>query len=199
MSVAVALKNVILMSLIILILHFLIKNMLVEAGSRKEDDDMSDDSSTSDLALVCTATNPAVCAIAKHIPEEEEPKRLCGEKASVDPSEELHRFVFEETSELEKFFVPAPEDAPEKSNCKEQVEVVKESKKRNAKNATLSFFNEYKDEGQMNSGDPFGTGLMAFDAFDNKFGDYAGCSGDAAILWDESPLGPAPTCADLNK
>lgn len=188
MSVAVALKNVVLMLLIILILHFLLKNMLLE---RKKSEPC-----VPYIAIEQQVCPPSVeeevllieeAQIAPKPKDRRRNKKVCGEKKEVDVELELQQFVFEDASdELERFFAAAPADPPEVSKIDKET---KEPAATRGSTANVSFINEYKDESVLNSGDPFGTGLMAFDAFDSKFGGAAPCGGAAG--WnDDGPLGP---------
>ncbi len=191
MSVAVALKNVVLMLLIILILHFLLKNVLLERRKSEpcvpyiaiEQKVCPPPVEQAEMVLVEEAE------IAPKPKERRRNKKVCGEKKEVDMELELQQFVFEEVSdELERFFAAAPADPPEVSKIDKPT---KEPGASRGSTANVSFINEYKNESVLNSGDPFGTGLMAFDAFDSKFGGAAPCGGAAGWNSDDGgPLGP---------
>ncbi len=190
MSVAVALKNIVLMLLIILILHFLIKNVLLERKKTEPcvpyiaiEQKVCPQPIQEEIILIEEAEE----IVAPKPKERRRNKKVCGEKKEVDVELELQQFVFEEASdELERFFAAAPADPPEVSKIDKET---KEPSANRGSTSNVSFVNEYKNESVLNSGDPFGTGLMAFDAFDSKFGGAAPCGG-AAGWSDDAPLGP---------
>lgn len=156
MSVAAAVKNAILMLLIIFILHFLIKNIHVERRAQAKSNEP------------CV---PYIAIEAKFCPEDEEmagddeeQPSICG--VQVDDRDELQKFVFAEHTELEKFFVPVAD---------EHAFETMETKKDGRVNA-LSFLNEYQPEKVDDD-------LMGYDSFGSLYG--TACGEDSAMLKTE--------------
>lgn len=158
MSVAAAVKNAILMLLIIFILHFLIKNIHLERRAQAK------------AAEPCV---PYIAIEAKFCPEQEELAALaeqdepdaevyvppCGDKD--DHRDELQRFVYEEHTDLEKYFVPVAEEYAFETMAEPKLEVL--PKKEGARVDALSFLNEYKPEKVEDD-------LMAYDSFGSSYG-----------------------------
>lgn len=190
MSVAAALKNVILMMLIILILHFLIKNINMERRlneareeqEEREDQEEREERQQIQLIAVCTESQ-----------EEEEPIAVCGEKTE-DHRNELQRFVFEEHGELEKFFVPVENDDNfeneykircdlnliEKHKVDEVLQRTVADNKKESRIDALSFLNEFTPEIPPLGDDE----LMAYDSYGSMFGNACG---NAMTPWDSPP------------
>ena len=185
MSVAAALKNVILMMLIILILHFLIKNINMEHQlneAREDQEREQEDRQQIQLIAVCTESQ-----------EEEEPIAVCGEKKE-DHRNELQRFVFEEHGELEKFFVPVDNDDSfeneykircdlnliEKHKVEEVLQRTVSDNKKESRIDALSFLNEFTPQKPPLGDDE----LMAYDSYGSKFGNACG---NAMTPWDSPP------------
>jgi hypothetical protein len=214
MSVAAALKNVILVMLIILILHFLIKNISLERKANNRFASMltngADEQKCIPYIAIEARTCPPSSDDATYAPSEDEVEAededdnddvpICGEKP-VDFRDELQRFVFEDHGELEKFFVPVDNDKSfdnefkikcdanieEKRKMEEVLERTKEDPvKKSGGIDALSFLNEYQPEKS-----PLESDLMAYDAFGSLFGSACG---SASTPWDSPP----PECPNLN-
>jgi len=184
MSVAAALKNVILMMLIILILHFLIKNINMERNlneareAREEQEEREDEREQIQLIAI----QAAVCGEAnEEEPEEEEiPIAVCG-------ISELQRFVFEDNgNELEKFFVPvankddnfgSDSNLIEKQKVDEALQRTVADNKKESRIDALSFLNEFTPEKPPLGDDE----LMAYDSYGSMFGNACG---NAMTPWD---------------
>lgn len=182
MSVAAALKNVILVMLIILILHFLIKNISLEKRVDEKE-----------KCIPYIAIEARTCPSGEYDEDEEDiaaaesTLAVCGEKPPViDYRDELQRFVFEDNSELEKFFVPV--DSDKEFDNEFQVKIqhdanVEEKRKIDEvlkKNVNeLSFLNEYHPEKA-----PLDNDLMAYDTYGSLFGSACG---SASTPWDAPP------------
>lgn len=186
MTVAIAIKNLILFILIILIGHFVVKNFLLDKESVVKTKPTQDSIFPIKLpsatqSTVKDATEPT---IAK---KEKEPEGLDKAKA------ELLKFVDEEDNEqtLNKYFVKTssiPTDDckskvevspfPLSTTCDPNIQILPNKNNANEppkkpKQCTLlsknvMVLNEYDNENTMNGGDLF-NGLNAFDSFDNHF------------------------------
>ena len=159
-------KNGILFVLIILILHFLIKNMLLEKTVPIEF--MRDE--TSDIP-----EKKIVSEIAKNK----------NSKTMEENKQDLYKYVMED-SEMEKFFEPQllPEANDKFDNnypvaCDAKIimddEAVKTEKKTLTKpeqiNNNFLVIHDYKDESSLNGGKLY-DGLNGYDEYDNMYEEY---------------------------
>jgi len=200
MSVAAALKNVILVMLIILILHFLIKNIALERSvDNRLTSLMNVSDSSSDDAVEEEKCIPYIAIEARTCPSDDEQALVvCGEKP-IDLKDELQRFVFEDHGELEKFFVPVDDDksfenefkigcdanVEEKRKMEEVLQRTKDDDvQKDARVDALSFVSEYHPDKA-----PYGDDLMAFDTYGSLFGSACGT---ATTPWESAP----PECAN---
>lgn len=175
MSVAAALKNVILMMLIILILHFLIKNINMERQLNEDREDQEEREQEEQIQLV------AVCA-------ESQTQKVCV-IPKQDHRNELQRFVFEEHGDLERFFVPVANkddsfekdlNLVEKQKVDEALQRTVADNKKESRIDALSFLNEFTPENP-----PLGDEeLMAYDSYGSMFGNACG---NAMTPWDSPP------------
>jgi hypothetical protein len=216
MSVAAALKNVILVMLIILILHFLIKNINLERRTDNRFASLLGESGgeNKEKCIPYIAIEARTCPPSSDDDDDDEEEgeedtmksaptlAVCGEKV-VDFRDELQRFVFEDHGELEKFFVPVDNDKNFDNEFKIQCDANVEEKRKmeevlertkddsNKKNAgridELSFINEYHPDKA-----PLDNDLMAYDTFGSLFGSACG---SASTPWDAPP----PECPSLQK
>lgn len=190
MHLALAIKNTILVVLIILIVHFMVKNVLLEKPQSKP------------AQPVSSVPTPAL-----------EPEPLPVKNADIPPSkpssdevrggldkakEELLKFVSDDDEDLDKFFTkcttttpkssdnetckshppfplsttcdPAiqklPSSTPQATLCAKKTTDTQESKKK------VMILQEYDNENSMNGGDLYG-GLKAFDMFDDNYQQYS--------------------------
>ena len=185
MSVAAALKNVILMMLIILILHFLIKNINMERNLNEAREEQEEREEVQREQIQLVAIQAAVCGDAnEEEPEEEEiPIAVCG-------ISELQRFVFEDNgNELEKFFVPVANNDDnfgsdsnliEKHKVDEALQRTVADNKKESRIDALSFLNEFTPEKPPLGDDE----LMAYDSYGSMFGNACG---NAMTPWDSPP------------
>ncbi len=194
MSVAAALKNVILVMLIILILHFLIKNINLEKKADSRFGSLLEDN---DKCIPYIAIEARTCPkndidMDDDDDDDDDYDNINVPAASMltlddrDDKDELQRFVFEDNSELEKFFVPVDNDKSFDANVEEKrkiEEVIERTKvdnnKKNARINELSFLNEYHPDKA-----PLDNDLMAYDSYGSLFG--SACGG-ASTPWDAPP------------
>lgn len=217
MSVAAAIKNVILVMLIILILHFLIKNITLERKANNRFASLMNDGGDSDSergeqeeeaqcipyiaikARTCPPSNPP--SRRNDGDDDHEVVAICGEKP-IDLKDELQRFVFEDHGELEKFFVPVDDDKRFENEFKIQCDANVEEKrkmeqalqrtkdddsKKDPRVDALSFLNEYHPDKA-----PLGDELMAYDTYGSLFGSACG---NASTPWESAP----PECPNMKK
>ena len=184
-SVAIALKNVILMSLIVLIFHFLLKNLKLEK-QRKES------KSKACVPYTQVTIEQQTCGNRDDDDSSEEEMEHASEQARKNPVEELHKFVFDDKDaieDIEKFYIPVSNDPKFEEEyeiaCDTNVEEKKKvdaaliklaNKKDKYKNKELAFIKEYKENDKENDKETMMTGgdfvgLMAFDAYDSTFGE----------------------------
>ena len=176
-SVAVAIKNVILMSLIVLIFHFLLKNLKLEKQ-------LKESKSKACVPYTQVTIEQQTC----ERPSEDDSSDDEAHPDEANPVEELHKFVFDDkdaSEDVEKFYIPVSNDPKFEEKyeiaCDSNVEEKKKvdaaltklaSKRDKYKGKELAFINEYKesDKETMMTGGDF-VGLMAFDAYDSTFGE----------------------------
>jgi hypothetical protein len=196
MSVAAALKNVILVMLIILILHFLIKNINLEKRGDSRFGSLLTSASEEEKCIPYIAIEARTCPkndLSNGNGDDDDDNQesilaVCEEKR-VDYRDELQRFVFEDHGELEKFFVPVDDDKSFDNEFKIQsdtnveekrkIEEVLERKKTTRVVNELSFLNEYHPDKA-----PLDNDLMAYDTYGSLFGSACG---NASTPWDTPP------------
>lgn len=195
MSVALAIKNTVLFVLILLILHFVVKNVLLEKSfpraSSTQAVKSSDIGSTTTTNIVNPKTEETPTEVPSGVPSSDIVNKVQGglDKAK----EELLKFIDDDEDDdkdLNSYFINKSSTAttkpcdyndkigdqplPLNTTCDSQIQklsMAKESHldlspKKDVK--TLKFVKEYDNESTMNGGQLFG-GLEAFDAFDNKY------------------------------
>jgi hypothetical protein len=194
MSIAIIIKNTILVILIILIGHFMVKNFLLEKQVKQP---IFKTEPNKDIggALVPLKNGLAPSPI---VPESETPIA----KPSSDPvnsiqggldkaKEELLKFIDDEDDNVEMFFGSdttlgtQPTDNckaktqdnsfPLSTTCNPDIQTMPQFEKNVKANCNLNqnkknvmMLNEYDNENTMNGGELYG-GLSAFDSFDNNF------------------------------
>jgi hypothetical protein len=193
MSVAIVIKNTILVILIILIGHFMVKNFLLD----KKIPNSYKTEPNKDLGGPLVPLKNGIVP-APIVPENETPIA----KPSSEPvskiqggldkaKEELLKFIDDEEESVERFFgtdtdlgtqptdncKPIVQESmfPLSTTCDPKIQSIPNLEKpvkancnldQNKKNVML--LNEYENESTMNGGQLFG-GLSAFDSFDNNF------------------------------
>jgi hypothetical protein len=173
---SVGIKNSILLLLIILILHFLIKNGVMDKGVG--------------ITSSVPPTLPSVTSSPPPPPSSTKTEPPTSVKSGEHYKDDLLKFVFDDDKQekqLEKFFDPQaqppfPDDKTLKPDfplaCntlslmeepKEELKLPKEIEKPSIGNYLV--VNEYKDESVLNGGDLM-KGLSGYDEFDDHFQSY---------------------------
>ena len=167
----VGIKNAILLFLIIMILHFLIRNVLLEKSSRKEHFDKPVKESKD------TTTAPENVENFMADIDNLKPK-------TMDKTNELLEFVMGGESTFHESFLE-PNDAdfkqelPVACDARRILDDVKEApkKKKNRKDPqqhnNFLVIHEYEEENTLNGGKLFGGNLTGFDSFDTGFQSYS--------------------------
>lgn len=194
MSLAIIIKNTILVILIILIGHFMVKNFLLEKKSKLPSfkQEPNKDLGGSLVAVIPDITPSPI------VPENETPIA----KPSSDPvtsiqggldkaKEELLKFIDDDDDNVERFFGKDTELAsqptdnckpkvqdnmfPLSTTCNPDIQSLKGNEKPVKANCdlkqnkkTIMMINEYDNESTMNGGALYG-GLSAFDSFDVNY------------------------------
>lgn len=157
------LKNGILFLLIILIMHFLIKNILLE---RKRD---------SFVENVGGTTKEVIDKISATVLPQVSQEKSCEEK-----KQELYKYVME-AGDLEKIIPKADDKAfQDQYNlaCDAQVSMetkdtqIRELKKTSGQPGSFLTIHEYKDESPLNGGNVF-DGIGGYDGFDDVYQSYS--------------------------
>lgn len=159
-------KNAILLFLIILILHFLIKNTLLEkrAETKSEEHIHKSEESSLTKAPVALASSPATVADKKKelfdfVMMEDDATVPAAKEGFVEPNDKFH-------NEL-----PVACDAQRIMN--EEHPVIAKSKKAKDKTSHGDYLviHEYQDESSLNGGKMLG-GLSGFDSYDTMYQEY---------------------------
>lgn len=196
MSMGIAIKNAILMVLIILIIHFLIKNFLIEK--------FNFNTPTINTHNMCTLNKTPELQINEPYPFNNlKSNDICENKRNDSSRDELLQFVFgEENGELDNYFkeksisnpVHNLTDNSLQESCKKQNfnhMPVSTTCDRNMDNLTwgqekvvdkdcdldqelsgVMLLKTYKEENQMNGDNLFDSNLQAFDDFSNNYSKY---------------------------
>lgn len=169
----VGIKNIILFVLIILILHFLVKNAILEK-KRDGKEHLKPENDVSDTTIKTTKTEPLCNNNSAQLP-----------KTVEEQKKELFQYVMDE-AEIEKFFepqlLPEPNDkfeneysiACDARNAVKDPSVSDWKKKtKDPPNQSNNYLviHEYSDESGLNGGKLPG-GLDGYDGYDNLFQDY---------------------------
>lgn len=190
MHLALAIKNTILVILIILIVHFMVKNVLLEKPQSKPVQTVSapEPAPTVVVSKKADADIPPSKPSSDAVPTSKQQGGL--DKAK----EELLKFVSDDDEDLDKFFTkcttttpassdnamckshppfplsttcdPAIQKLPEATLCAKKTTDTQESKKK------VMILQEYDNENSMNGGDLYG-GLKAYDMFDDNYQQYS--------------------------
>lgn len=198
MSVALIIKNTILVVLIILIGHFMVKNILIERVVKKPEQvvtkpvDINHELGGS-LTPIKSNIAPSPIVPATETPIAKPSSDASKAQGGLDKAkEELLKFIDDEDEEdMNRFFGNTTSLTPlANDNCKAKIQdmmlplntscdqsvrtlqstdkTVKASSKFLQDKKNVVLINSYENESTMNGGDLFG-GLSAFDASDNNF------------------------------
>lgn len=159
---SVAVKNAILVILIVLILHFLLKNYLLERRTGPNDKPAPMESFESSPAYVPVTTQKPVASQSLPTPVNETDTKV------TDSASELFKFVFDDSSILQSY--ESSECKPSSLSSVPEPSSVKPSKQ--PEKQTINFdnlvLNEYDNESVLNGGNIFNS----LKGFDSLAGDY---------------------------
>lgn len=200
MHLALAIKNTILFILIILIVHFMVKNVLLEKPQSKPVQPVPSGSASEPVSTV-VISKKADADIPPSKPSSDEVPRTKQQGGLDKAKEELLKFVSDDDEDLDKFFTKctttkstSSDNAicksrathppfPLSTTCDPAIQKLPEATPQAtlcAKKTTntqeskkkVMILQEYDNENSMNGGDLYG-GLKAYDMFDDNYQQYS--------------------------